>query len=352
MVKIVNKCLIYSSFVLQYNSQQEEVKMIDSVKLSEELGVSKTVYALYYPEVRRIVEEFASDFPHHMYEEAWTKKQDEYHKPFVDGYKKWANPIVTFPKFKFSYPTNGSSEAIRESLALYSATGRSSTIHIFKGEYEGYEAVAAGYNLSVIRHDRDDWEKIAHCFSAGEQFYISQPSAIDGNVWKNYNKWMRYMLKTHPQIDIMLDLCYVGCVPTKFKVKANYSNIAAIFFSLSKAFGVYYHRIGGVYSRNEIPGLWGNIWFKNLASLEIGRRLIEAYGPYDIAKKYYPHKLAVIAAMNQKEELKDTPIQSSDVILLGNSVSNGELSEFMKRDKVARWCLTSGLASEINGDKK
>src|SRR5918999_601042 len=55
-------------------------------------------------------------------------------------------------------------------------------------------------------------------------------------------------------------------------------SLGAVFFSLSKAFGVYYHRIGGVLSRAPLPGLEGNRWFKNVFSLALGTLLLERFG--------------------------------------------------------------------------
>lgn len=321
--------------------------MLDSIELANSFGISKTVYAAYYPETRKIVDIFIDDFPHEMYEEAWTKKQDEYHKPFMDRFKTWASSIVLFPDFCFSYPTNGSSEAIRESLASYAANG-GKTIHIFDGEYEGYEALAAGYNLIIVKHNRNEWRTERLHFEDGDKFYISQPSAIDGNVWKEYDEWITMLLNNHPLVDIMLDLCYVGCVSSDYTINASYTNIAVIFFSLSKSFGVYYHRIGGVYSRDEIPGLWGNIWFKNLASLCIGDTLMREYGPFDIPVKYTAHQCVVIDILNQKLKIIDTEVFPSDVVLLGYSkCNNNDLPNAMRRGEISRWCLTPGIMALI-----
>jgi len=123
------------------------------------LGFSKTVYSLYYPRVQAVIDKLSKDFPHDLYKEAWTKKQDTLHEEFLDTWKNWAKPFIPDvhwgKEFPHSYPTNGSSEAIRETLAQYAADCAIQevhpVIHTFIGEYEGYKAIAEGYNIEVRR---------------------------------------------------------------------------------------------------------------------------------------------------------------------------------------------------------
>jgi hypothetical protein len=84
---------------------------------------------------------------------------------------------------------------------------------------------------------------------------LSQPSAIDGNLWPGYGDFLQHMAERHPQVEVMLDLCYVGLLARDYAIEIGYPNIVRLFFSLSKIFGVYYHRMGGVFSKREIPGL-------------------------------------------------------------------------------------------------
>ena len=62
--------------------------------------------------------------------------------------------------------------------------------------------------------------------------------------------------------------------------------MTAVIFSLSKPFGVYYHRIGGVLTRAEVPTLRGHLWFKNLFSLHLGERLMAAHGARELPARY------------------------------------------------------------------
>jgi len=129
-----------------------------------ELGFSPTVYSLFYPETQTVIDRISRVYPHEMYTEAWTKKQDSMHDEFLEAWQLWARPslpnINWANEFPHSYPCNGSSEAIRESLAQYAADcallggngKRVPRIHVFEGEYEGYRAVAEGYGIKVISH--------------------------------------------------------------------------------------------------------------------------------------------------------------------------------------------------------
>ena len=62
--------------------------------------------------------------------------------------------------------------------------------------------------------------------------------------------------------------------------------VQALAFSLSKPFGVYYDRIGGVLCRNAMPSLFGNQWFKNLTSLQLGAALLERHDVFDLPRRY------------------------------------------------------------------
>ncbi len=134
--------------------------------------------------------------------------------------------------------------------------------------------------MQVIQHNRQFWkdlERDSDAMRPGDCFYLSQPSSIDGNTWDDADEFIKMMAHTHPYVRIRLDLCYLGTTTRPFKLlNANMFNVDMIFFSLSKVFGVYYHRIGGVFCKRKLPGLFGNRWFKNLFSLQLGCELMGA----------------------------------------------------------------------------
>lgn len=288
-------------------------------------NMTKTVYALRFPETAALYQELLRD--HHVemndrHEEAWTKKQDDYHVTFFEGHQRWLKETkldLPFADLPYRYPTAGSSEAIREvlanlgSLAHYKPVNGPATIHILGGEYEGYKALAKPYGIRVVHHnwaERDTYgndlerslRSILHYAernsTKGHYLFLSQPHSLNGNILRDFDSFMNEIAQK-TDLRVALDLCYVGLVPSskwfvkdqpKFglNLKEGADIIDYVFFSLSKVFGVYYHRIGGVYSRNEIPGLWGNMWFKNLDSLYLGEKLMSKFGPFDLPDKYQP----------------------------------------------------------------
>src|SRR4051812_43309713 len=112
--------------------------------LAKAAGVSKMVYSIAYPETRIIKDRIWDLHPHNMYERTQTKRQDDMHLPFFEEWIKWSKPVLNFNEinFKYFYPTCGSSEAIQECIAYHATNTEIPTIHIFDGEYEGYENYA------------------------------------------------------------------------------------------------------------------------------------------------------------------------------------------------------------------
>lgn len=117
-----------------------------------------TIYSLVYPETQEITQKLWESNPLYLYENSYTqpKYQTEIQNKFRDQWLKWSSSQVkgiNLDQFKF-HNTAGSSEAIRESLADHASKG-GKRINVFKGDYEGYRALAEAYRLEVIDHDRD-----------------------------------------------------------------------------------------------------------------------------------------------------------------------------------------------------
>ncbi len=275
-------------------------------------GVSKIVYALVMPETEATIDSVLDGMDasgrhayHNAFREAWTQKQDDVHESFFDRWVEWARPIVPFEpnQFPFHYPTSGASEGLREAIHSYGAKARleqfEPTIHVFEGEYEGYAAYARAAGIPLKSHRRSEWRSVLEQVQPRDQWYLSQPSGIDGNVWTDYDAFVGEMANSAPQAELMLDLSYVGCVARDFQVPTHYPNIAAIFFSLSKPAGMYYHRIGGMWARQEYLGLFGNKWFKNISSLLIGHAFMTRYEVHELPRKYAPQQKATIDALGK-----------------------------------------------------
>lgn len=303
-------------------------------------NVTKTVYSLFYPETEKVTDDLWKSCPHFLYKKAYENKnvQNKFHLKFKNQWLKWTNKSLKFHPnlLKNFYPTAGSSEAIRESLAQYKAQG-GEYICVFKGEYEGYKALALSYNLKVYEIDRNLWD-VQKFPDKYVRFYISQPSSIDGNVWDKFDLFLKRMVKE--QINVMVDVCYLGTTTKDIKINLNSPAIHTVFFSLSKVFGVYYHRIGGVFSRKPIMGLEGNQWFKNLFSLLLGIELMRKYKINELPKKYHSHQLEIC------KKLKANP---SDVIMLANSKESKHLE--YNRNGIYRFCITPLLDKTITKEK-
>lgn len=335
-------------------------------QLLSRVGVSKIVYALVMPETEATIDAVLDgscdgrgrDGYHHRFREAWTQKQDAAHDAFFESWFTWTARVVSIDTtlFPFRYPTAGASEGIREAIHAYGAVARRDgiqpSIHLFEGEYEGYAAYARAACIPVVYHRRSRWRDAIQRVEDRDQFYISQPSAIDGMVWDSLDAFATELHSLRPAAELMLDLSYVGCVPHPFSVNANHPNIAAVFISLSKPAGVYYHRIGGMLARNEYLGLFGNKWFKNISSLAIGTEFMRRYGVHDLPSKYAAVQQQVLEEIRSELGL---PLAPSDVFLLGigsPARDATELERFLLRGPVdeakVRVCLTARMAHIIN----
>ena len=281
-----------------------------------------------------------SEQPHLLFERAYEDAQDTAHVAFLDAWRDWVSPLVTgLTALPHRYVTNGSSEALRESIWTLARLGPGSTrvpqLHVFAGEYEGYAAYARAAGVTVVAHDRASWEDVTYAPDGIHRWYVSQPSAIDGNVWRDFPRFLR---ATESQgIEVAVDLAYVGAVPDLPAIDLSSGNIPHVFFSLSKVFGVFYHRVGGVLSRASLLGLEGNKWFKNMFSLYLGTSLIrETPNPTTLPAKYrsVQHEACRLLAARHR-----IPMVPSDVMLLASSPP-GAYPDAFRRGVRYRWCLT------------
>lgn len=336
-------------------------------QLLAEASVSKIVYSLVMPETESVVDEVLDGTGaaaggrerfHDMFREAWTQKQDTAHEEFFQTWKTWSAPVVQLDaaRFPFAYPTGGASEAIREAIHAHGVCARKAgvtpRIHLFEGEYEGFSAYAAAAGIEAQTHHRRSWRSVVDALGDGDQFYLSQPSAIDGMVWDEYDAFITCMEAKAPHVQLMLDLTYVGCISREFTVRADTANIAAVFLSLSKPAGAYYHRIGGMLSRHEYPGLFGNKWFKNLTSLSIGTQFMKRFGVYDLPRKYRSIQERVTHDVSRQLGLA---LEPADVLLMATgqpSPSPTDLEKFLMRgspgEQRLRACLTPRMAHAID----
>ena len=325
--------------------------------------ISKTVYALYYPETDKLIRElYQGEEIYRRHEKAYTKKQDTYHLNFKEAYLNWTNSVLNgLKEYNNFYPASGSSEAIREVIAHIGNNyrGVNKVIHMFEGEYEGYKAYADEHKVYIKYWGRENYTHSLkeyiydNCYNTQNFFFLSEPSAIDGNLWSGYKSFIDFVTETFPNdlLKLAVDLAYVGCVEKDYTLDLSSPNIKYVFVSLSKAFGTYYRRIGGVFSRENLAGLWGNQWFKNLDSLYIGENLMGRYpvrGEASLPGRYSSRSGIAVNNISSKLGISRSNIKQSDVVILANIIndSNFPLRDEMRRVKgksESRICITPAL---------
>ena len=327
--------------------------------LLAENGVSATVYAFVSPNTRQTFDKVLGDTDskeredlHDMYEDAWTQKQDAMHEDFFNTWKQWVSPVLHISPndFPHYYPTAGASEPIREAISAYGNKARvkktTPRIHVFAGEYEGYKHFADTYGIECVAHDRDHWKDSIDQINEGEQFYISQPSAIDGNLWNACDDFIETLHDKKPDADVMFDITYVGCIAKDYTVRTDHSNIRQIFFSLSKPLGVYFHRCGGSFTRENNPGLFGNKWFKGLLPMRLATAIMQNHDVFEFPRLYKPFQETATEIASQKI---GAALKPSDVYMIASTQAQenkNDIQHYLTRGAindnkgVTRVCLT------------
>ena len=278
--------------------------------------------------------------PEILFECAYEESQDAAHVAFITAWRDWvAHDVTGLTELGHQYVTNGSSEAIRETVwdlaKAGTQSGRSAQLHVFAGEYDGYAAYARAAGVDVVAHDRAAWNDITFAPNVTHRWYVSQPSAIDGNVWGDFPAFLRAM--EHRGIEVAVDLAYIGATDVPLALDLSLPNVPHVFFSLSKVFGVFYHRVGGVLGRSPLLGLEGNKWFKNMFSLYLGTSLLrDTPSPATLPAKYRHVQSEACRLLGERHAI---PIRPSDVILLASSPP-GDYPPAFLRGGAYRWCLT------------
>jgi hypothetical protein len=293
------------------------------------------------------------------YHEPWNQKQDAMHEAYFSHWLRWASQIVSFraDDFPYRYPTAGASEGIFKIMAEYAATcrasGREPSIHAFEGEYEGFLAYAASLRLRTVTHRRDDWRDVPARIDRYAQFWVSQPSAIDGTVWDEFKDFVAMMAEAQPDVEVIPDLTYVGSVARHFRIELDHRNVPAFVISHSKPFGGYYHRVGGVFARREYLSLFGNKWFKNLQSLAWATEMMGRHGVFDLPRKYRPVQEAAVDRV--AGILGIAGLRPADVLLLGIAKPRHPVSPLLSKvlrgsgsSQVIRLCLTPAMTCLID----
>jgi histidinol-phosphate/aromatic aminotransferase/cobyric acid decarboxylase-like protein len=318
------------------------------------LPITKTIYSIVLPKTQLLFNQFRTKKGlEHMYENTWSKSQDAIHLNLKTAYETYIAPRMRLERvgLPYFYPCNGSSEAIREELVYLHTEGK--TLVVFEGEYEGYEAIATAIQMPIKKVPRPKKKECLNSLVAlwekEDVFFLSEPSAIDGNAWDMYPDFMR--LVKHKGWSVYLDLSYAEYTERTYEVDDEPPAVQGIFWSLSKAFGVYYHRIGGVYLTRENPLLYGNLWFKNLFAIEFGAYLLYHFALGEAAKELKSYQES---ACKQLQEMgwSVTPSLVGLVGTVQTTTLTGEQKSLLQRHQLeesTRICLSPLIEKQMRG---
>lgn len=297
----------------------------------------RPVYTYYFPEIRKMVSEMTSNYPHAVYLQSINPGLDNFERPVIDKlYEFYKNDIKGLHSFNYRYPTAGSSEGIFHILVHIKTNYPGIPIYVLSGEYEGYKESAAGINLDIKEVSEDAMFEVPLGI-----WFISNPSARNGNIIKN-EKIKKLMDFGHK---VIYDLAYLGMTP-QYLFDVSHPNVMAVLLSLSKPFGVFYYRVGFTFSRQEIKTLYGNKWFKNLFSIMLAQNVFTKFTSDYFYKKYSVLRPAILESINRTFNLSLKPsdsmliahMKASDALKLDEP--SKKLIEPFKRGDWYRFCLT------------
>jgi histidinol-phosphate/aromatic aminotransferase/cobyric acid decarboxylase-like protein len=296
-----------------------------------------SVYSYYLPEIRDLVTRLTRDYPHDVFLRSIDPGLDDFHHPIIDklvaAHREDVPGLAAFPH---RYPTAGSEEGIREYLTKLQSQGVD-RIYAWKGEYEGYREVARTRGIATFEVD-DDHDPAA--LEPGHWF-LSNPSARDGMIIPAE----RIAAIAEAGHQIFYDLSYLDATdPAVFAV--GHPNVAAVAFSFSKPFGLFYYRIGFTFAREPIPSLVANKWFKNVFGLLVADRLLDEIDRRRLTARYKVIQAQIVSRLNQAFALG---LLISDAFLLARLPEAAEesltseqrkLIQRFRRNRRHRFCLT------------
>lgn len=345
-----------------------------------QLSAMKTVYCYMFPDTWKVMEKVQQAVDRTMFLRT-TPAQD-----ITDMFKDVFNPHFEFPtnqdgplkgcvnldelfipvskqvidrysvilpgitKFENVYPCPGSSDAIVKTLTILKVQGID-TINVLSGEYEGYGITARALGMKVKEHDPETLD--SRSIQSGV-WYISNPSAIDGNILPE--GLISGLLDADHKL--VLDFAYAGST-RPYHFNADHENIAAVLLSPSKPYGVFEERVTGFallrekyFQRDQANNfLYGNRWFTDKVRTLQALKLVQDLGPRDdgstlLYNKYRPVQEEIVRDLIEQHGL---PIRVSDAFLLAHLKAEDTANlkeETLKmiapyqRGKGYRFCLT------------
>jgi hypothetical protein len=205
------------------------------------------------------------------------------------------------------YLVNGITDAFNQTYGLYNRIG------IFDGEYEYHQKIFGTDRVTTDLHNADIII-VSHPFSADGMCSHHKLAIAD-----NYN------------IPIFVDCAFFGiCQNINFDF-TKYKNIHSVCFSLSKAYGTGYRRVGLLYTTDNYPVcLYGEWQYPFISSVEYHQYLLGKIGPDDIPKQYRNTQLEVCTGLG---------VTPSNTVIFGLDYT--DRYNHLKRGSVNRLCLTN-----------
>jgi hypothetical protein len=232
---------------------------------------------------------------------------DELHEPILNNVANIYSSLVHgIHDFRFRYPTSGSSEGLFHLMNWLRMSGVT-MIYTLAGEYEGFSAYASHCGIATMTVDR---ELDACAQLPAGVWFLSNPSARFGNTLPQ--TFIDSLCESGHKI--VLDLAYLGLTAPVVQ-EVHHPNIIAVVTSLSKPFGLFRFRIGALFSRLEIPSLYGNRWFKDIGRHLQGLRVLQVFGLHRLYERYRPLQLEIVNKLQSELQI---PIEASDVLLLAH----------------------------------
>jgi histidinol-phosphate/aromatic aminotransferase/cobyric acid decarboxylase-like protein len=296
-----------------------------------------TVYSYYLPEMRELITRLTRDYPHEVFLRSIKPGLDDFHVPIIDRLTAvHARSLPRLGEFGNRYPTAGSEEGIREYMTYLRSQGVES-IYVWTGDYEGYREVAKTRGLTVldVTLSQDPAE-----LKPG-YWFLSNPSARHGQFVPEAK--IQAVLEAGHKV--FYDLSYLSSTaPHVYDL--GHPNLDAVAISFSKPFGLFYYRIGFLYSRAPVPVLYANKWFKNVFGLIVADRVLQELDLPALASRYKRIQAGIVNDLNRDTGLG---LSASDAFLLahipkheadGLDDERQEIIGRFQRGDYYRFCLT------------
>lgn len=296
-----------------------------------------TVYSYYLPEIRDLITRMTRDYPHDVFLRSILPGLDDFHVPVMDRLiGSHAVDVPALGQFANRYPTAGSEEGIREYMTVLQGQGVK-RIYVWKGDYEGYREVARTRGIEAVDVE---FEADPAALPPGHWF-LSNPSARNGMIVPR-EKVLAIAEAGHK---VFYDLSYIGTtVPVVYDVA--HPNVAVVAVSFSKPYGLFYYRIGFIFSREPVATLYANKWFKNIYGLLIADRIVQEVDQAQLSAKYRSIQAEIVRSINAETGLG---LAAADVFLLANMPASSaarlpeeaqsQLNRYRRGDWY-RFCLT------------